>query len=86
LSGRLYEPRTDKLVSRFLECRGGDLIHAGTFFGDMLPTFSRSCPGTVYAFEPVLENFILAKLCVDTNKLENVFLINAGLGDNLSIA
>jgi FkbM family methyltransferase len=86
LSGQMYEPDTHELVHNILQRKTGSMIHAGTFFGDMLPTFSRSCPGTVYAFEPVLENYVLAKLCIDSNKLENVYLQNAGLSDSTSIA
>ena len=86
LSGRRYEPLTHDLVRDLLSARGGDLIHAGTFFGDMLPSFSRRCPGTVYAFEPVLENYLLAKLSIEQNDLANVAIFNAGLGSGLSIA
>ena len=86
MSGQYYEPETHKLVGRLLSERPGDLIHAGTFFGDMLPSFSKKCPGIVYAFEPVLENFLLAKLCIQRNELSNVILWNAGLGRSLSVA
>jgi FkbM family methyltransferase len=51
----------------------------------MLPSFSRACAGTVYAFEPVLENYVLAKLCVEQNGLANVALFNAGLSDQLGV-
>lgn len=85
LAGRLYEPDTHQLVCRVLVDRPGDMIHAGAFFGDMLPSFSRACPGAVYAFEPVLENYVLAKLCVEQNELRNVALFNAGLGDQLAV-
>lgn len=86
LSGDLYEPETHTVIAKILAERGGDLIHAGTFFGDMLPTFSRACSGIVYAFEPVLENYILAKLCLEANNLENVLLLNAALGSEISVA
>ncbi len=77
---RLYEPDTHKLVSKLMPILGGSMIHAGTFFGDMLPTFSCATPGLLYAFEPVLENYVLAKLCVEMNELMNVVLLNAALG------
>ena len=80
LNGRLYEPATHALVAAILQARPGNMIHAGAFFGDMLPSFSRACTGTVYAFEPVLENYLLAKLCIEANGLDNVMLLNAGLG------
>lgn len=84
LSGSYYEPQTHELVQALLGVRNGDLIHAGTFFGDMLPSFSKSCSGTVYAFEPVLENYVLAKLSIEANDLDNVVIINSGLGSKLS--
>ncbi len=86
LNGDLYEPKTHELIDKIMQHKGGSMIHAGTFFGDMLPTFARSCPATVYAFEPVLENYVLAKSCIQQNRLENVFLQNAGLSDSISIS
>lgn len=86
MQGRLYEPKTHELIAGLLKHRPGDMIHAGTFFGDMLPTFARACPGTVFAFEPVMENYILAKLCLQANDLENVVLFNAGLSEDVSVA
>lgn len=86
LSGQYYEPMTHKLIGALLEKLPGDMIHAGAFFGDMLPSFAAKCQGTVYAFEPVLENFILSKLCVQANGLTNVVLQNAGLGDRVGSA
>ena len=80
MRGKLYEPQTHTLVARLLAARPGDMIHAGTFFGDMLPSFSRACQGTVHAFEPVFESYVAAKLCVQENALENVVLLNAALG------
>lgn len=86
LSGRLFEPATHWLIAETLKRRPGDLVHAGTFFGDMLPSFSMACPGRVYAFEPVLENYVLARLTVTMNELRNVILFHAGLGDDMSQA
>lgn len=80
LNGQVYEPATHALMTHLLHARPGHIIHAGTFFGDMLPAFSRACGGTVFAFEPVLENFVLAKLTVQENRLSNVVLQNAALG------
>lgn len=83
LSGILYEPDTHDFVREFCGSFKGSIIHAGTFFGDMLPNFSKYVQGAVYAFEPVLENYILARLCVGGNKLSNVLLMNAALSDKL---
>lgn len=79
LHGHWHEPATHELVRAVLRSCPGSMIHAGAFFGDMLPSFSSAASGTVYAFEPVLENYILAKLCVEHNNLDNVVLINAAL-------
>lgn len=81
LSGKTWEPETHALVEGLLARRPGDIVHAGAFFGDMLPGFSRSAR-TVYAFEPVLENYVLARLCVTENEIENVQLFHAALSDH----
>lgn len=86
LGGRFYEPDTHRLVGLLMAWRPGSMVHAGTFFGDMLPSFSRKCPGTVYAFEPVLENYVLARLCVLENDLANVALHHAALGERIGVA
>ena len=84
LNGNLYEPDTHDFVREFCKSFNGSMLHAGAFFGDMIPNFSKSVSGHVYAFEPVFENYILAKLCVDSNDLANVILINSALSDDLS--
>jgi len=83
LNGNLYEPDTHNFVGEFCKYFNGSMVHAGTFFGDMIPNFSKSVSEKVYAFEPVFENYILAKLCVDTNNLSNVILMNSALSDSL---
>jgi FkbM family methyltransferase len=85
LNGEMHEPETHRIVKKLLEHRPGNIVHAGTFFGDMLPNFSKFCSHTVFAFEPVLESYILAKMTVDYNALENVFLLNAALGRDVGI-
>ena len=85
-NGELYEPATHVLVKQLLQDRPGSMVHAGTFFGDMVPTFAKACPKTLYAFEPVLENYVLAKLGVEANGLTNVVLTNAGLGTEIAPA
>jgi len=83
LNGSFYEPDTHDFVSNFCGAFKGSMVHAGTFFGDMIPNFSKYVSGSVYAFEPVLENYILAKLCVNSNKLSNVILMNSALSGSL---
>ena len=79
--GRYYEPFTHFAFRTILEGKGGrNVVHAGAFFGDMLHTLSKSA-ARVYAFEPVLENFVFAKKNAERLGLDNVVLINAGLGE-----
>ena len=80
MAGKRYEPLTHAFVRAFFAGREGSMVHAGTYFGDMLPSFARACPGHVHAFEPVLEHYVLARLCVQANALDNVLLFHAGLG------
>ena len=81
----MYEPRTHDFVSYVMSQRGGSLVHAGAFFGDMLAAFSKSGASSVYAFEPVFENYLLARMTMMSNSLENVFLLNSGLGDEIGL-
>ena len=60
LNGNLFEPDTHNFVRDFCSSFKGSMVHAGTFFGDMIPNFSKSVSGNVYAFEPVFENYIIA--------------------------
>jgi FkbM family methyltransferase len=79
LERRLVSPMLHLFVGDVMRRQPGNMIHAGTFFGDMLPSFSRKTSGTVYAFEPVLENYLLAHAVIASNQLPNVMLMHAGL-------
>ena len=63
-------------------CGAGDIIHAGTYFGDFLPALSRALDpdAHLWAFEPSAENFECAQKTVALNGLGNITLMNAGLG------
>lgn len=80
LSGKVWEPDTIEFMIK--NCGNGDIIHAGTFFGDFLPALSRNInsDSKVWAFEPVTENYRCADITVRLNGLNNVILENAGLG------
>ena len=82
LSGDIWEPKTiEFLMSR---CGAGDIVHAGTFFGDFLPALSQSSSqgSRIWAFEPNPENYRCAFITACINGLQNVELINAGLGEH----
>src|SRR5580704_12684036 len=59
----------------------GDIVHAGTFFGDFIPALARSRErdACVWAFEPNRESYECARLTVMLNGLENVTLSHVGL-------
>jgi FkbM family methyltransferase len=59
----------------------GDIVHAGTFFGDFIPALARSrnLDAQVWAFEPNRENYECAWITVLLNNLDNVVLRHAGL-------
>jgi FkbM family methyltransferase len=80
LAGEVWEPSTiDFLTSN---CKDGDIVHAGTYFGDFLPALSQACAmrAKVWAFEPNPENYRCALITVAINDLQNVELQNAGVG------
>lgn len=80
LLGAVYEPRTIEYMS--VNCGGGDIVHAGTYFGDFLPALSNACSANakIWAFEPNPENYRCATITASINGLRNVELMGAGLG------
>jgi FkbM family methyltransferase len=80
VAGEVYEPETIDLVAR--HCGNGDIVHAGTYFGDLLPAFARTAAAEarIWAFEPNPESYRCAKVTIELNGLTNVLLTHAGLG------
>ena len=78
----MWEADTIRFICENL-AKGGDVIHAGTYFGDFLPALSASCvPGAkVWAFEPNPESFLCARATASLNACENVNLFHAALTD-----
>jgi FkbM family methyltransferase len=81
LSGQVYEPRTIEFLMS--HCGNGDIVHAGTYFGDFLPALSKSIArqAKVWAFEPNFENYRCASITMCVNEIKNVELMHAGLGE-----
>lgn len=80
LANDVHEPNTiDYILSN---CGAGDVVHAGTYFGDFLPALAKavSPSAKIWAFEPNKENYRCAKITLEINQIENVVLTNAGLG------
>lgn len=86
IASRVWESKTLNLL------RGarpdGDIVHAGTFFGDFIPALARSrtAGARVWAFEPSRENYECARITIMLNGLENVVLNHAGLDASSGIA
>jgi len=80
IAGKVWEKDTIRFIAQ--NCGDGDIVHAGTFFGDFLPGLSRALrpDARLWAFEPSRENFLCAQETVALNVLANVTLTNAGLG------
>lgn len=80
LEGKVYEPKTISFMRE--HCGAGDIIQAGTFFGDFLPALSEACQreAIIWAFEPNPESYRCAKATLEINGISNVELTNAGLG------
>jgi FkbM family methyltransferase len=80
LSGEVWEPETINYIIE--NCGSGDIIHAGTYFGDFIPALSRACASDakLWAFEPNRENYRCAVMTTLINDLGNVKITNAGLG------
>jgi FkbM family methyltransferase len=75
LQGQVWEKATVDLM------RGtpGDVVHAGTFFGDFLPALASGRADAIWAFEPNSESYRCAKITVALNDLQ-VTLTPAALG------
>jgi FkbM family methyltransferase len=86
LDARVWEPKTLDLV-RGVDA-DGDIVHAGTFFGDFIPALARSrhAGAIVWAFEPNRENYRCAAVTIELNEIENVVLTNAGLSEQSDTA
>jgi FkbM family methyltransferase len=82
LRSRVWEADTLELM-RNVDSHG-DIVHAGTFFGDFLPALARSRrdDALVWAFEPSRESYRCAQVTVLLNDLENVVLTHAALDAN----
>lgn len=80
LAGKVWEP--DTLAYMSAHARGGDIVHAGTFFGDFIPALSKAVgpQNRVWAFEPNPENVRCAGITISLNRAENVILTHAALG------
>lgn len=85
LIGDVYEPDTiNYITSNYVD---GDIVHAGTYFGDFLPAISKCVSDgfNIWAFEPDPVNFRCSLITKIINSLDNVKIFNCGLGSCFSI-
>lgn len=86
LKGSIWEAETIAFLAS--RCGDGDIVHAGTYFGDFLPALSKAAaPGArIWAFEPSAENLACAEITLELNDIRNVTLAHAALGDHTGTA
>lgn len=81
LRGMVWEAATLAAIEKLYS--GGDIVTAGTYFGDFLPFYGRLAAAQgarVLAFEPNPVNFLCAGVTRGLNQLTNCTLTEAGLG------
>lgn len=81
-AGDVYEPKTIRFMAE--NAGDGDIIHAGTFFGDFLPGLAQGMADgkKVWAFEPNPNSFENATKTVKLNKIKNVDVQNYALSSS----
>ncbi|THD76823.1 FkbM family methyltransferase [Thalassobius vesicularis] len=80
--GQVYEPETIRFMRE--HAGDGDIIHAGTFFGDFLPGLSAAIApdARIWAFEPNPNSYAHATRTIALNGLENVVLTHAAVSNS----
>ena len=81
LRGKVWEPDTIAFLRN--HCADGDIVHAGTYFGDFLPGICAALKqgSMVWAFEPNGENYRCASITIELNSLhDRIKLTHAALG------
>jgi FkbM family methyltransferase len=80
-SGQVYEPGTIRFMRT--HAGSGDIIHAGTFFGDFLPGLSAGLAkdARIWAFEPNPNSHHHASQTIALNGLKNVTLTHAAVSN-----
>lgn len=84
-AGKVYEKVTIDFIKA--NCGQGDVVHAGAYVGDFLPGISDSLTSgaKLWAFEPNPLNHLCATVTKLINRLDNVVLFKAGVGQFFGI-
>jgi FkbM family methyltransferase len=82
-AGGVYEPDTIAFMRDY--SGAGDIVHAGTFFGDFLPGISAAMAkgARIWAFEPNPDSYQHACETIRLNGLGNIELANRALSDSM---
>lgn len=75
------EPWLNMRMPQLLQERPGSVISAGTYVGGLLPMLSKHA-STVYAWEPVKEHHACTQKMLRINRIPNVILHRAALGNS----
>lgn len=81
LDGGVWEKSTIDFMRRHVGNK--DIVHAGAFFGDFFPGLSAALHASarIWAFEPNPDNYRHAVRTIELNRLTNVYLQMAGVGN-----
>lgn len=80
MRGDVWEQETLDIIEAHVKEHGGSIIHAGTFFGDMLPALCNMCrPAWVFAYEPNPVSHKYAALNRQINSIDNLALHSRAL-------
>ena len=85
LNSNPEEKDTYEFIAKLMPLLKGDLVHAGCYLGEMLPSFSRSLyhGNKLYCFEPIFEQYFCSRKVIKANNLSNVVIFNCALSDEL---
>ena len=86
LRGEVHQPETIALIAQ--HCGTGDVLHAGTYFGDSVPAIAHALAPSarLWAFEPNPEYYRCAAITKIINQLDSVELIKAALDSETGAA
>lgn len=79
---KVWESKTIEFIIENIN--NESMIHAGTYFGDMLPAFGKSTKSKIFAFEANPFSAESAKGTIQLNNLNNIVFYEMGLGSSIS--
>ena len=85
LDSNPVEKDTYIFIKKLMPLVKGDLVHAGCYLGEMLPSMSRSlCSGNkLYCFDPIFQHYFCSRKVIKANNLRNTIIFHCALSDEL---